>query len=244
MLTPRLMFVAFAVSMVIECFASPQHASKTTSSNPVSIEQKLQARHIGLTIPELLEALKNPDPEIRGLSAMALADKHVDAVSQNQILNTLSDETVPEAKLNIAYALLLLGNKAGKIALVEGCTASEWPGYLRVRAASYLLRSGEPSCLDAMLSILKTGDSETRVQVLSWLQEFPTSNSEEVRNALRESLADSAPTVRIVASDTLAKTGTSADVPYLKAAISGEQDQTVRLQMQSSLRYLENRHNQ
>jgi HEAT repeat protein len=69
----------------------------------------LTRHHIALTKSALLEALQNPDAEVRGLAAWQLAEtKQKDCLPQ--ILRAARDEKNPDTRVNIASAAGNLGS--------------------------------------------------------------------------------------------------------------------------------------
>lgn len=212
------------------------------NSSPKTVTEKLEEHHIGLTKPELLAALKSGEDEVRGLAATRLADEHsTDAIPQ--ILESMSVEKNPATRINIAYALSRLGETRGSVTLKEACQQPTLPGYVRVRAASYLLAEQDDSCLGSVETLLQLrSDPDTRVQALSILPQYQLLSghlSEKTKHLVIESLADADPSVRIVASETLVSLGNSSDIPNLEHAITSERDGTVRSAMESALRLIE-----
>ena len=76
----------------------------------------LTRRNIPLTEPDLIAALKNPDPEIRSLAAAQLAEMKVtDALPQ--IVRAAQDERDIRTQVNIAAAATWLGSDQGLLIL-------------------------------------------------------------------------------------------------------------------------------
>jgi HEAT repeats len=93
----------------------------------------LRELHIELTEPSLLRALKNPNPEIRYLAAMKLAeDKAFDAIPA--VKQALIVEKTPRARVNIAVALGLLGDAGGHDELKKLCSDETFPPEFRLYA--------------------------------------------------------------------------------------------------------------
>ena len=239
------------VSILLVSMASIAAPSQTrtalNSSRIPTVAQKLQEHHVGLTKPELLAALQSAEGEVRSLAATMLADEQAtDAIPA--ILRSMSIETDPATRLNIAYALTRLGETRGNTALRESCQDATLVGFIRVRAASYLLTQHDDSCLEAIETLLQSRDDPgTRAQALSILpqyQNLSVSQSRRTKQIVIESLTDADPSVRIVASETLVALGNSSDIPYLRRAIALERDATVQSDMQSALQRLEKKKRQ
>jgi HEAT repeat protein len=83
----------------------------------------LREDHIELTEPSLIRALKNPNPEVRFLASMKLAeDKAIDAIPE--VKEALAAEKVPRTRVNLAVGLGLLGDPGGRDEL-EGLCADQ-----------------------------------------------------------------------------------------------------------------------
>jgi HEAT repeat protein len=86
----------------------------------------LREDHIELTKPALIRALKNPNPEVRYLAAMKLAeDKATDAIPE--VKEALAAEKIPKTRVNIAVGLGLLGDPGGRDELKKLCADESFP---------------------------------------------------------------------------------------------------------------------
>jgi hypothetical protein len=93
-------------------------------SGPLPTFGELLRRHnIELTQSALIAALKNPDPEVRDLAAQKLAeDKATEAIPA--IMQALSSEKVPQTRMNVAFALAVMGESVGFDTLEDNCKNS------------------------------------------------------------------------------------------------------------------------
>jgi len=88
------------------------------AEQPLTLAEALQKRHVGLSKPELLKALRSPDSHSRGLAAAQLASDHAfDTIPQ--IAQALSVEPDGLERHNIAQALAHMGDQRGNAALKE-----------------------------------------------------------------------------------------------------------------------------
>jgi HEAT repeat protein len=211
-----------------------------TPGPPISLAEQLKQRRVEMTRSGLLKALRSSDEQVRYLAALRLAEeKQMDTIPA--IEEALSIERVPETRINIAVALLQLGQEKGIAELSTACEESGLPGYLRVRAMTYLFPLGKKACFRAALDMLRT-DPDSRDQILSLLPRYRPSSkeeSDEVLEATARCLSDESGAVRIQASITLSTLANPVAIRYLQSAIAVEQDDVVRSQMQVSLERLQ-----
>ena len=220
--------------------ATPQTPVAQTG-HMMTFRELLTQRNIELTEPSLVAALRNPDPHVRSWSALVLAeDKATNAVPA--ISEALQSETVPEAKAGIALALGQLGDKQGFETLKSMCTGHDSPQYLRVYTTMYLLNLDDESCLNTIFEVLQSStDSGSRVLAFSQLSRFhklSQDDSQRVIAASFKALSDETPAMRIAASRALSARPPDIAVPALQNAIAKEQNEAVKMQMQSSLQHL------
>jgi|SRR5271166_311218 len=221
--------------------ASPQNPVPAQSGHFMTFRELLTQRNIDLTEPGLITALRNQDPHVRYWSALVLAeDKATDAVPA--ISEALKSETVLEAKASIALALGQLGCQQGFATLKTMCGDRNIPTSLRLYATMYMLDLDDESCLNAIFEVLQSNaDSGSRVLALSQLSRFhkvSQDDSQRIVTATLRALADEMPTVRIAASRALSRFPPAVAVPSLQNAIAREQDEGVKILMQSSLQHL------
>lgn len=151
-------------------------------------------------------------------------------------------ERVPEVQVNIAYALLQMGEDVGVRTLRRDCDDNGMPMDLRLSAAYYLLTSHDESCLSTVVAALQP-DSEAvdRAQAIYLVPRFkklPPAELDNLRTRVLNALRDQDPTGRLAASDTLRTLGDKTAIPYLEAAISTEDDVDTRARMESDLQGL------
>jgi len=207
----------------------------------MTFKELLRERHVELTTPSLVEALQNPDPHIRYLAALTLAeDKSIDAVPS--ILDALKSEKNPEARVNIAFALAQFGEEKGFVALRSICRDRDVPVYLRIYATKYTLDLDDKTCLSAALDVLQSKDGVgVRVLALSQLSRFrhaSENDSQRIVSATLKALADPAPEIRIAATDTLSSLQSARAIPALENALAKERDDTVRSHIETTLELL------
>lgn len=214
-----------------------------------TVADLLRKHNIELTESALVQALKNPNPELRALAAMELAeDKAVEAVPA--VKQALVLENAPRARVNIALALGLLGDPGGHDELKKICGDRNFPTEFRLYAVRYMFDLGgtkDEDCLHATEEIVQIVDSENRalgdrISSLSLLPQFLDLGTEESQRRFQlvlERLHDPEPTVQIEASAALAKLGNPAAIPYLSATIAREQDENIRSALETNLKTLQ-----
>jgi HEAT repeat protein len=219
-----------------------QDTVSASVGGPASTAGLLKVHHVDLTTESLVRALKNPDAQVRYLAAEKLAeDNKREAIPS--IAVALTAESAPAARVNIAYALAMLKDDRGVTALNAQCENSDIPGFLRVRAAGYLLNLHSESCLDSILGILESGaDPDSQSQALSLLPEFHRASNEDsqrIFDLVVKGLAEQTPAVRIEASITLGRLRNTSAIPYIESAMGNEKDEAVRSQMQAAIEALQ-----
>lgn len=209
---------------------------------PITVAEALRQHHIALTNEALVDALQNPDAEIRGLAAIQLADTKVrDAIPD--IVSAVNKEKLPLTRANIALALTQLGEDTGFSVLMSMCNDSGIPGHFRTLAARYLSDVNGGSCLDAVLSILETDkEPSSHMAALDILLRFKNVSESDSRKIYAldvKDLTNPDLTVRLYASHTLVALGGDSAVDYLEGAIAAETDEFIRAQMEADLRRLQ-----
>jgi HEAT repeat protein len=210
-----------------------------TGSRHETFAEFLKRHGIEVTEKGLVSALKNPDPEIRDNAAQELADRKA-AAAIPAITGALAVEKDPELQVNLAYALARLGDRDGFVALQHFCdTASASP---RLKAALYLLTSfNDESCFGAVESVLQSESERDHAFVVNAMSlvprfhQLPASDEQRLIVLTVKQLEDPDATVRMTASEVLAKVGDAAVVPSLQKAIADETDQVARSWMQREL---------
>jgi HEAT repeat protein len=121
---------------------------------PDTFAQALTRHHIALANPALVEALRNPDKEVRGLAAWQLAETK-DKDSLPQILQAVQSEKDARAIVNLASAAAHLGSSEGIAALEAVCHDSSVPDLVRSDAARHLFDQNNRACMPDLV-----GDEE------------------------------------------------------------------------------------
>jgi HEAT repeat protein len=206
-----------------------------------SWKQTLQNRKIQLTEESLLAALRNPDPDIRSLAALVLAeDKAGEAVGA--IEHAAAHEKARETQIDMALALALLSDNQGVRMLQQACDDPGTPANLRMYAAKYILDTKNKGCLSVVENfLLSAPDSGSRRLAFSEIVRFQhvsDADAHKIFAALVTSLGDPEPQIRMGASGALAELGNQSAVPELQKAIAAESGDAVRSSMQSDLRKL------
>ena len=226
---------------LIACAVIAACQTALLSEQPRTVAEVLRERRIGLSKPELLKALRNPDSEIRDLAASQLAgDRAIEAVPE--IANALSEEPDGLHRLNIAYALAQLGDQRGNAVLKKACGADAKPPN-RVTAARYLLDLNDQSCLEEIVEMIESKDDPDEPQyAISLLPSFHQPIKElanRIRQIMINALNDSSPTVRITGAIAMQQLQDTSYVPYLRDAANRERDETVKHMLTEALKTLE-----
>jgi len=229
-----------AIVAVLVTAATCQSGAEPGRGGPPSTAQLLRQHRVELTKDSLVRALQDPDPQVRYLAAEKLAEDGAQD-ARPFIATALRIEKVPDTRVNMAFALALLKDENGIASLRSECSDGELPGYLRARAATYLIDLHREDCLDPVLNMLESDtDSDSRTQALSVLPSFHVGqqDSQRIFSAVANALADQTPTVRLQASVALGMLGNTVAIPALERALAAEENDAVRLQMKSDLQKL------
>ena len=239
----RICAVALIFPLLLGPDASSLQDAQVSVGHMMTAEELLTSRHIDLTEPSLVSALRNPDPHVRYLAAAALADvKATDAIPA--IIAALQSETVPETKVNIALALVEFGEQQGFVTLKNTCVDREVPAQVRVYATMDLLGFGDESCLDGLLDVLTSNSSGsgTRVLALGRLHQFrkvSEGDFQRIAAVTLNALADPEPDVRIAASHAVSQFPAGIATPSLEKAITAEKEEGVRSLMKLDLQQVQ-----
>jgi HEAT repeat protein len=211
-----------------------------------TIDHALRRHHVALTRSGLLSALRNPEPEVRGLAAAKLAqDRTTEAIPD--MVEALAAESVPLTKMNIAFALAQLGNQEGSSTLVEACHDPEFNYGVRLEAAHYMLALHSNACLPDVIELTHSKDESNttcRFEALSLLPEFKGASeqeTQEILGSLLEGLLDTNDGVRISAANGLSQLGNTTAIQYLLNSIATERDDTVRGAFKRALKSLQDK---
>ena len=233
----KVTIVALALMTVCQVGVASRHETSA---------EFLKRHGIELTENSLVAALRNPDPEIRDNAAQEIANEKAVAASP-AIKDALATEKDPERQVNFAYTLAQLGDKGGFVALKHFCdTASPSPG---LKAASYMLRFGDESCLGAVQSVLRKEPQSdfdhfhmaVAMSLIPSFHKLTDSDKSELIALTVKRLGDSNSYTRMIASQVLAKIGDSSAIPPLEKAVADETDKVVRDSMEAELEKLQAR---
>jgi HEAT repeat protein len=207
-----------------------------------SFAHALTRHHIELTEPTLIEALRNPDNEVRGLAAWELLEMKAED-SLPQILQAMRDERGGATKVDLASAAAYLGGEKDGTAALEGvCHDSSEPGWVRTDAARHLFDLHDRACLPDLWRLMESGnESDTRIaaiNLVSQLQDRTASESAQIEHFTLEALDDPDIRLRWYAAVTLADLRDATAIPYLRMAIQVEKQDITKSQMEASLRSL------
>ena len=230
------------VLLVSAQFAISQVGDDVKGNGPPStVSEKLKENHIALNRTALLQALHNPDAEIRGLAAVQLGGNKDISVVQD-IIEAASVESRVPTRLDMALALTWLGEPKGAELLKTTCQNSQIAASLRTRAAAYLLDANDNGCLKAVLSIVQSEpESLSRMDAVALLPRFKNvsqDDSHKIHDSVVKSLKDDSPALRLTASHALVYLGDTSAIPDLQAAIAAEQDETIRNGLETDLKRL------
>jgi HEAT repeat protein len=246
----RILLAGFFSSVVgLSAFAQQTPPKVEVGGRLHTVGELLRERNVELTEPALLQALKSSDADVRYLSAMKLAeDKVVGAVPAIEV--GLAAETVPRDRANIALALGLLGDPSGHEELKRMCADENFSSESRLDAVRYTFDLGggkDEDCLHATKDIAKlvdagyrsVGNRVTAFELLARFRNLPSEESQSVFDLLLHGLNDPNPYVRMQASSAFARLGDQNAIPYLKAAISQEDDENIRITLTTYLKKLQ-----
>jgi HEAT repeat protein len=226
--------------------AAQQHSPVLTLDHgqPMTVEEQLQHHHIALTIPALVKALQNADPEVRELAAGKLADLKA-AETIPKLRHALGEEAELHVRLNIAYALARLGDSMGIHTLEQSCRDVDLDYWRRIQAAEYMVQMNHPDegCRKSLIELLQSHvDSNTDADVLEFLPNYKGLTREETQKTIelvKVFLSDSDLRVRLVASHSLAEMGDKSVIPYLEKATKKDINQMIRPSIESDIKWLQ-----
>jgi len=239
------LYESFVTLILAVALVGSQPISQDNGGALPTFGELLKRHNIQLTLPALVDALRNADPEVRDLAAQKLAeDRANEAIPA--IKQALASEKVPWARMNIAFALAQMGESIGFDTLEDNCNNGGTSGPIRARSAEYLLRFGRDSttCLSGVLDLLKGGSNGDRMvaaELLPRYHKLSKEDSEKVFTGLVEALHAPDPAVRMAAGRALADFGDTRGIAELGRAIEGEQEQVVRSQLEEDLKMLRNK---
>jgi len=198
----------------------------------------LTRRNIPLTEPDLLAALKNPDPEIRSLAAAQLAASD-DHPALKYMITAFQDERDPQVQVNIAGAATWLGSNIAIEQLKTICKDVNQPSTARLDAARYISNKQLPDCFPAVREIARN-DQDATVRVLAITAALSYhGQSEAAQKIATQALTDIDPTVRTTAADSLRHLRATDAIPALQICLQTEGDETAREHFREAIRVLQ-----
>jgi HEAT repeat protein len=198
----------------------------------------LTRHNIPLTEPDLLAALKNPDPEIRSLAAAQLAASD-DHAALKFMITAFTDERDPQVQVNIAGAATWLGSNIAIEQLKTVCRDINQPSTARLDAARYISNRQLPDCFPAVREIARNDQDPTvRVLAITAALNYRGQSDGAGRIAV-QALNDIDPTVRVTAADSLRSLRDTDAIPALHSSLQSEGDETAREHIRETLRVLQ-----
>jgi HEAT repeat protein len=213
------------------------------SQAPESFVQALSRHGVAVTKPALVEALRNPDKEVRGLAAAELAElKATDTLPEIMRAAQIEQDTL--TKVNIAAAATWLGSPDGLNMLKRVCRDSTLPPYARQNAARKVFDKGDHTCFNAVADMmLPSEDPDTRIGALYLLSQLHDRTEDESRLVLQSlvaALTDSDLRIRLETCPGLRWLNNPEAITPLRNALATEREEIVRSRMQSTLESLVN----
>jgi hypothetical protein len=211
------------------------------------LAESLQARGIGITHDSLIAALHNPDPEIRSLAAMKLAEDH-DFGAISEIEAALSNETTTRTRIGMSLALRELDNPKGVEGLESMCNDSSLTAesVIELVQTLHLISVPTSACAGSVfrsLSQPKTADYRAALIALlpSMYHELPAEQANRAVHLLEGFLLDKnqQAAVHLQASHSLAEIGSSSSSAAIRTALSREVDPALRSRYKEDLDTLE-----
>ncbi|NYF51228.1 HEAT repeat domain-containing protein [Tunturiibacter gelidoferens] len=208
---------------------------------PETFSQALSRHGIVLTKPSLIEALRNPDKEVRGLAAAELAEwKATDSLPE--ILRAGAAERNEPTKVNIAAAATWLGSSEGLGLLKEMCLDQTLDFYVRQNAARNVFDKRDHACFRAVADMmLPSASPDSRIGALYLLSQLNDRTEEEtgvVLNLLVGMLTDADLRVRLESCEGLRWLKRPEAIAPLRNALANEREDIVRQRMESTLDFL------
>ena len=204
----------------------------------------LAQRGVQFTVPDLRRALANPDPEVRGVAAGALAEMR-DVGAIPLLHSALDRELIPRVRISISGALAELDQWQGAASLIHSCRDTQLEATSRLKAANALIEMGSGECSESALEILEQAPrAPSRDLGLSYFRRV-TRISEVLRPRVEKvligELRDPSPMNRQYASEALSVLGTERSIAALTGAVQGETDGVTRRHLNENLQRLKNR---
>jgi len=241
-----LYLITAVLSFVTFSHAFPQQPPEVGRVKLYRYGELLQQHNIELTEPALINALKNPDPDVRYLAAMKLAEGKAFATIP-AIEEAVRVEKDPRDQVNMALALGLLSDQIGLAKLKKVCADKNFVPEFRLYAVRYMFdlhSQKDEDCLAAAEQLaasrnVNIGDRVSALSLLPSFQNLTTDESPKIVNLVANCLEDSEPVVQLAASSALVNLGGASAIPYLRSAIAREKDENVRAALERDLKKLE-----
>ena len=207
---------------------------------PPTIAASLAEKHVGTSLPELIGALRNPDPQVRSMAAMELASEgHKEEAAS--LRSALDRETDLNARVGIARALAVMGDSEGEKAVTDICQDKAVSSFLRIAAASSLSQPRE-ECARAIASELSdpnpSADPYGSLLYLNQIAAKMTTSpelSELLVIGARNSLKSEVPPVRQEAVKLILRYHLTRALPALREASSTEKDPNTQTVMRKAI---------
>lgn len=231
------LLICFAASAQVAPLA-PKWLAGTPPPPVETFADGLTRHNIPLTEPDLLAALKNPDPEIRSLAAaqLAAADDHP---ALKYMITAFQDERDPQAQVNIAGAATWLGSNIAVEQLKTICKDVNQPSTARLDAARYISNKQLSDCFPAVREIARS-DQDPTIRVLAITAALSYhGQSDAAQKIAAQALSDIDPTVRITAADSLRHLRATDAIPALQSGLQSEGDETTREHFREAIRVLQ-----
>ncbi len=225
-MTLRIVIAIMLAASAIPSVAQSEPAAGNNSMD-ISVEAALKRHNIALTQPALLEALRDPDVEVRRLALTELVEQKT-MVAIPHIQKAFTTENIPEMRVYFAYALSKLGDSSATEWLKQTCRDGSLPSDQRLEAARHLLSSQRDACLDTVFDALGAHEEGQTNRVWAiWLLIGASNLSEKDLQrsftALLPLLASPYDSDRAEASSAFDALGLKEAIPYLKQAIAREE---------------------
>ncbi len=219
-------------------------ASVVWAQAPPTIEQALESHHIGTSRGALIAALRNSDPDVRGLAAMELASFH-DKSAIEAIRGAVNVERSTLERSNMARALKLLGDPLGMELFRQICSDVTIRPDLRLEAADELAPTPGGECVSSVLGILASSDNSVITDaslgsLLKFDKEVVSGQpaSDALARGLVSALSSTVADVRQKAAECISSYKVTAAASALEAATKSETDPVTRAALVRALNHL------
>ena len=232
--------LSVALSQAQKEIAPPNSRGKTSA-------EALRAYGIDLSEPSLLTALSNSNPKVRVLAAYQLAAEH-DSGATSAIEGALSREKDTISRVGLATALASMHDAVGEEYLQAACADPTSPINAVIAAVQMLKILSLPGggCADNVLhSLDRPADKDylnVTVTLFPLIYKQVSSDKESyILTRIQQLLLDKTkePAVRLAAGDALAQIGDPSSIEAVRAALSQEDDPTIRSSLEMNLNVLE-----